>query len=130
MPFLIHADGTFDLESRAGALRQCWPGIDLEPIRCARVEVAENQVTYHVASGHMVLHFSDAGIDASLHGFSEAPHWFQPICSARMDGFTDFFRQGVGFSGPTGSLSIEGLGKESWSYESYFHQVLFNSDEQ
>ena len=126
----INSDGSFDLISPAGSIRNCWPSFDYQAIRCAKVDVTEQSITYHCADGVLQLTFHDDHISSQLIGFQTAPRWVQVISGASLHDMSSFFRQGIGFSGPTGTLDFERLGEERWSYESYLLIALLNKDEQ
>ena len=129
MQVQTHSDGSFSLHSHAGSITNCWPAFDYQPLRCARVDVDDQHITYHCANGQVHLHFNKDHISSTLSGFQTAPRWVQIIAGAQFEGMSSFFRQGIGFSGPTGSLDFDQLGQERWSYESYLLLGLMNHED-
>jgi hypothetical protein len=133
MKWQVHADGSFDLESQAGALRNAWPGIDHQDVRCARVDVSEEgdgyRIVYHLASGMLTLTLGKwedgLSLGCVLQGVTQAPHWLHPIHAARPEGFSGLFRQGIGFSGPTGLIRFA-REEGPFSYESYLLLALLD----
>jgi len=130
MTWQIHPDGSFDLITPAAALRRAWPALDHQPVRCTRVDFGDGRLVYHLPEGALRLDFADAAVTCRLDGFKQAPHWVQPIHGARIETATRVFRQGIGFSGPTGALPFTDLGETQWSLESYMLVGLFDEDEQ
>ena len=115
MKWHLHPDGSFDLITATGSLLGAWPGIDHHPVRAVRVEVGhtpECRAKYHLADGSQIhLVFTDSegelGLQCRMSGSTTAPHWIHPLCDARVEGFDKVFRQGQGFSGPTGFVAID-----------------------
>jgi hypothetical protein len=118
----IHADGSFDIVSDHGSLRNALPGIDHQDVRCARIQVEPSRVVYELTAGSVELTFDTwehgLKLGCTLRGMRQAPCWVHPIHSAKLDGFSGFFRQGIGFSGPSNLIDLKAE-SGPWSHESY-----------
>ena len=116
----------------AGVLRNCWPAWDHQSVRCGRVErrMEHNttQLTWVLQEGRLISELkTQAGVESltcRLEDCSVAPHWLSPIGDAVVEGFDSCFRQGIGFSGPSGCLAFADLGDE-WHQPSYLSLGLF-----
>lgn len=107
MHWRLHDDGSFDLITAAGSLLGAWPGIDHSPVRARRVEVGANRIDYHLSGAAVLtLEFADGELRCTLVGMDPAPYWIHPLCDATVAGFDRLFRQGQGFSGPSGFVPI------------------------
>ncbi len=126
MRWILHDDGSFDLDTAQGRLLGAWPGLDHRPVRCAQVEIQRGTVDraiYHLADGAaLTLTFASAGDDLELgcrlEGLDPAPLWVHPLCDALATGFDRAFRQSQGFSGPTGFVPLDRSthrGQAAWS---------------
>lgn len=130
MPWTIQPDGSFDLLTPAGALRGCWPAWDHVPLRCRRVEIGADRISYHLPVGRIELQLlsDDQGeqLRCELIGLGETPRCLSPVGDAALEGFDACFRQGMGFSGPSGCLRFDQLGAE-WRQPSYLLLALFTA---
>jgi len=127
MRWHLHNDGSFNLITDFGTLDGAWPGIDHRPVRAVNVAVERHgtggTIRYTLADGAVLTIALGMGqdgalIDCALSGRAQAPYWIHPICDARVDGFSRVFRQGQGFSGPTGFVPIDRathLGRAVWA---------------
>ncbi len=131
MKWRIHADGTFDINAGFGALRGCRPAVDHAPVCPIRVEAAADAVAYHLAEGTLRLSFASVGgrveLKATLAEARTAPRWLSVVAEARLEGFDACFRQGIGFSGPSGALRFAQLGDE-WHVPSHMLLALLAMD--
>lgn len=118
MRWHLHDDGSFDLLTPAGSLLGAWPGLDHRPVRARRVEVGADTIAYHLAGGAVLtLGFAEGVLRCTLSGLDPAPYWVHPLCDAVVEGFDRIFRQGQGFSGPSGFAPIPRRthrGLDSW----------------
>ncbi|MBD3243582.1 MAG: hypothetical protein GF331_23535, partial [Chitinivibrionales bacterium] len=132
MRWEIHDDGSFDLLTEFGALRGMWPGVDHRDIRCREVVVEGNRIAYHLAEGLLVVELGEwehgLSVGCELRGATVTPHWLHPLHGGRIEGLQRLFRQGIGFSGPTGIVAIDDAA-QMWSYESYLLAGLLDHDE-
>ena len=135
MRWNIHDDGSFDLATPHGSLIDCWPGIDHQPVHARQVEVHRQpdgaEIIYHLAHGSVRLVLSGSAgrlsVACSLLGRDQAPYWIHPIHHARLERFRRLFRQGVGFSGPSGFVDLDlattppggNSASQPWSWDSY-----------
>ncbi len=137
MHYEVKADGSFDVLTSDYSVLNCYPAIDHEPIRALEIEIAagtdSHQVVYRLTENrHLVLTLSarpsGMQIDCQLSGFLWAPHWVHPLSSGRLDRVQRIFRQGIGFSGPTGFVNLTAE-PDHFSYESYLVTALVGADE-
>lgn len=125
-----HRDGSFDLRAGALALEHCYPALDGHPVHPLRVTVksghARHTMVYELDSAVLTLqldyHDGCARVAGWLRGSLTAPHWIQPISQARVRGATRFFRHGLGFSGPSGFVSL--AHNAEYGYDSYLTSAL------
>jgi alpha-galactosidase len=127
----IHADGSFDIVAGPLALRGCYPAWERAPLRPVRVEVAAGCIRYHLAHGtvEVSIGHDDDGVvlGCRLIGCPTAPRWFSLIHGARIEGADRCYRQGIGFSGPSGVCHFAGLGEE-WHLPSHMLCALNAGD--
>lgn len=132
MNWQINPDGSFDLVTSFGSLRGAVPAMDHQDIRAASVDIEDKRIAWHLAEGVVVVELGewDQGLtlDCELRAMQAAPHWVHPLSSARIEGFSRFFRQGIGFSGPTGMVDLNDE-TDLYSYESYLLCGLIGSEE-
>jgi len=122
----VHSNGAFDLIAPSFSLRNCFPAIDHEPIHPVHFAIDRSgkdmKVRYDLVGGSLILNFitTDEGLSLAcqLVGFSAAPHWVHPLAGGRIEGIHRFFRQGIGFSGPTGFIDLD-FNDQPFAYESY-----------
>jgi hypothetical protein len=142
----VYSDGHFDLRMGPLALLGAYPAIDDVPLRALRVQIerAANATTliYELSTGRVLLTVASnsegASIDMVIEGFSSAPHWVFPLAGARVVGADRFFKQGVGFGGPSGVFAIphaspthspNRLVEQAWSYDSFLTTAVVASTE-
>jgi len=124
--WILHDNGTYDLCFGPIMLAHCYPSFDCEPVRPVEVSVSRTpdggQVVYRLASGALVLELGQDTngpmVEARLRGVTKAPHWVYPLAGARVSGVRRWFKQGLGFAGPSGLLEIPS-GRAAWSLDSY-----------
>lgn len=143
---VTHPDGRFDLHVGPLSLLGAYPAIDDVPLHPLRITVErEGRVTkviYELVEGRMLLTVAaeseGAWIDAVLEGYATAPHWVFPLAGARVVGADRFFKQGVGFGGPSGVFPIphaspkhspNKLVEEAWSYDSFLTTAVVANSE-
>lgn len=123
--WLAHRDGFFDLRAGSLALEHCDPALDGQQVHPLRVTVksghARHTIVYERDGAVLTLQLDDrdgcARVACRLRGSPTAPHWIQPISQARVRGAMRFFRHGLGFSGPSGFVSL--AHNAEYSYDSY-----------
>lgn len=128
--WLPHRDGSFDLCAGALALEHCYPALDGQPVHPLRVTVksghARHTMVYELDGAVLTLqldyHDACARVSCWLRCSPTAPHWIHPISQARVRGATRLFRHGLGFSGPSGFVSLGH--KAEYSYDSYLTSAL------
>lgn len=130
--WIVRADGSFDLVSPAVQLRQCYPAFEGVPLRPVSVKVAPGprgttEAIYRLAEGASVLlRFRETAdtlvLGMFLRKLPNAPFAVQPLVG-RVEGARRLFRQGLGFSGPSGFVDLaEGQGL--WAHDSYMVTAL------
>lgn len=129
-------DGRFDLRAGPLVLTGAYPALDDIPVHPLRVQTERTAdvttITYELLAGRVVLTVGADGdgawIDMVLEGQSIAPHWVFPLAGARVVGADRFFKQGLGFGGPSGVFAIpeapnshspNKLVESAWSYDSF-----------
>jgi alpha-galactosidase len=135
MHWQLHRDGSYDLItpngsilglraacdhrelhgqiSSGGSETHGWIEHQLDDLRSVRIDLYRDSAGLRIAS--------------CLRGFSEAPGWFHPAYAGVPQDFERCFRQGVGFSGPTGCLSL-GQPNAPWLVESWMLFGLLSPD--
>lgn len=139
-------DGRFDLRFGPLALVGAYPAIDDAPVRPLRIQTERTgettTITYELAVGRLKLTVGSgrdgAWIDTVLEGQTAAPHWVFPLAGARVMGADRFFKQGLGFGGPSGVFGIpqaqnnhspNTLVESAWSYDSFLTTALVAKSE-
>ena len=135
--WVIHPDGSYDLEAGSCRLSGCYPSLGEHPVHPLSVEVNRSDhggaITYRLGEGTLEIRLSGGGsgltLDASLTGLGHAPRQLFPLAGGRLEGFDRFYKQGFGFGGPSGIIPIgdpealrfdaEPVSKDVWSYDSY-----------
>lgn len=124
----IKDNGEYELHGEKSSLLQCFPALDGHSLRPLAVEVTRNEaggkIRYSLADKREVVIYlgkdtnGDCDLVADLLGFEQAPHWFYPFYGARLEGIERFFRQGIGFSGPSNFIKIDEI-TGLYSFDSY-----------
>ncbi len=135
--WMLHDNGTFDLVSGPILLAHCYPGLDGEPVHPQRIEITRDsnggRIAYHTARGSLVLDLEQdsrgPALQTTLRDFGNAPHWVYPLAAGRVSGAHHWYKQGLGFSGPSGLREIH-TGQLSWALESYLCTALVADDGQ
>jgi hypothetical protein len=128
-------DGAFDLCAGTLALRRAFPAFDGVAIHPLRVEARRAgdrlEARYRLADGTVILRFGfdeDGAVLASeLAGFRRAPNRVDVAGGALVEGAARFFRQGLGFGGPSGFVALDAP-PPPWSFESYVVTALEAAD--
>ncbi len=138
-------DGSFDLTAGGLSLTGCYPAIDGQAIHPVSVTVEKNDtagsVTYQLTEGKLLLSLSyddnSAILSTTLKGFTTAPHWIYPLAQGRTSGADRYFKQGIGFAGPSGVRKIKlpvirresRTPDETLSFDSYLTFALIAPDD-
>lgn len=143
----IAKDGTFSLfVAQEAIIKNCYPAIDnasIHPI-AIKIEKSSNggKITYQLEDGELVITLGKSNqsftVDCQLKGVEIAPKWLYPLASGDISNAQSFFKQGLGFGGPSGLFDItkaafyhdqNNLIEKAWSYESYMTSGLtFNNN--
>ena len=109
MKYIIHKNGSYDLEFNAGRILNAYPYVNGKPARPTSVYVGEHGARYNFGDGYIELVFSfnecALCIDTSFEGIGLI-HDIEPIGSAELPGLKKVYRQGFGIGGPTGLVDI------------------------
>jgi hypothetical protein len=133
----IHENGQFDLVLPGIRLSGCIPSMDNDPVIPLKAEVTTSEEGFRIdylledGSGVVLVLRSDANgaiLSSRITGSGHLPHYFYPLSQATVEGADRFFKQGMGFAGPSGvygfpvpKAKIERavLKEEAWSHDSY-----------
>ena len=124
----IHENGAFDAEVGPLRLTGAYPAMDGEPVRASGVKVKPDadggRIVYGLREGELELRLGrDADgltLAATLRGTERAPWSVQPLAGATVEGADRLYRQGLGFSGPSGWERLDEQAKNGhWAFESY-----------
>jgi hypothetical protein len=140
----IYGDGSFDIIAGTLMLKGCYPsfvGKNFYPLSITVNKDDNNaKIDYRLDGGSLIINLTkdldSLVLQTTLRGFTLAPHWVNPIANAKLIGANRFFKQGLGFGGPSGIFPIkkpvkvqnEGLFEDVWSYESYLTSGFIAED--
>ncbi len=141
--FKINPNGTYNINTGDIYLRNCIPAIDGQAVIPVSSTISHHEngstVIYQLTQGTIKLTFTKAEqsmvIKSEYSGFSKAPDWFYPLAFGKIEGANRFYKQGMGFAGPSGvydipdpQMKIESarLKEDVWSYESYMAAGLLS----
>lgn len=141
----LHNDGSFDLKAGSPTLTGCYPAIDGHSVFAKSVTVHKNdkggRIIYQLAEGKLVLDFSrdadSATLSTTIKGLDKAPHWIYPLAQAKVAGTDRYYKQGIGFAGPSGIRKIKAsvirresrTADETMSFDSYLSFALISPDD-
>ncbi|MEI6167998.1 MAG: glycoside hydrolase family 36 protein [bacterium] len=143
--WILNDDGSFGYTSGSIALLDCRPAFNGHPVSAKSVDVIQltggGEIIYHLKNGRIRLIFSTNADSLVLRSFLDmpvAPHWFQPIAYARVQGADRYFKQGIGFAGPSGIIPVPQTPKkrespqlnEAWAADSYLVSGFLTPSEQ
>ena len=144
---VIYADGTFDIHTNGLGIYQCYPGIDRKRLAVVNINVnrrsTATRVDYYLKKGRITLHFEYKGdtltLASELQDLPCCPDQFNPIAGAVIQGADRFFKQGMGFAGPSGfypfpqprpRIEKAQLKSDVWSYDSYLISGIISDHDQ
>ncbi len=134
--FQINQNGTFNINTGEITLKDCIPSINGKAVipLSAMIEHGDNHstVNYKLTDGNIKLTFTknkqSLVIKSEYTGFNTVPDWFCPLAYGSVEGANRFYKQGMGFAGPSGVYDIPTpqkkiesarLKEDTWSYDSY-----------
>lgn len=136
-------NGAFDIVSGDLSVTGCYPAIgekSLQPIQ-VRVKRTSNGgvIEYFLGTAKVTITL-DSDEDSltlacRLSGIRTAPDWIYPLAGGQVRGASKWYKQGVGFAGPSGIFPIPEpkqkieqavLKEDVWSYDSYLATALFS----
>lgn len=145
--WVLHNDGTFDLDAGSIRLRNCRPTIDGQSIFVQNTFMGDSpkgkRIIYGLAGNAFVMLDlkilnGSVSIGAELSNMPRAPFYFSPLGEARIEGADRFYKQGLGQGGPSGIYSMPApsvedwgnvSGEQAWSYDSYLTTALIAPDD-
>lgn len=139
----IYEDGSFDIVSEFISLLHCYPSIDQRSIATKSFKIDRSykgiKLVYELIEGFMELILGkdddSVFIETTIQGTKRAPMVVNPIGNSYIVGASKFFKQGLGFGGPSGMFEINEpknildpnhLHEQSWSYDSYLCTALID----
>ncbi|MFV0378577.1 MAG: glycoside hydrolase family 36 protein [Mangrovibacterium sp.] len=143
--WILHNDGTFDLEAGTIRLRNCRPTIDGQSIFVQNTFMGDSpkgkRIIYELAGNSYVMLDlkilnGSVSIGVELSNMARAPFFLAPLGEARVEGANRFYKQGLGQGGPSGIFDIRvpsvenwgnSGGEQAWSYDSYLTTALLSS---
>ena len=143
--WILHNDGTFDLIAGSIRMKNCRPTIDGQSIFVRNTFMGDSpkgkRIIYELDRGFVMLDLKvnsgSISIGAELSGMQQAPYWFCPLGEAVITGVKRYFKQGLGFGGPTGLYEFQSpsaqefgnkQGEQAWSYDSYLTTGLISAE--
>jgi hypothetical protein len=130
--WIVRPDGSFDLVAPGVSIRNCYPSFDGVPVRAVSVKVAPGprgttEATYRLRDGGtLLLRFRQTDdtlvLGAFLRKLPNAPFSVQPL-AGHVEGARQLFRQGLGFSGPSGFVELA-ESTQPWAHDSYLVTAL------
>jgi hypothetical protein len=141
----IYEDGTFDILSDKISLLSCYPSMNDKAVSVRSYRVDRNDdgicLIYELLEGSLELTFrkddNSIFIDTAIKGMKQAPLNVNPVGNAQISGAVRFFKQGLGFGGPSGIFDLKSsknyhdsnhISEQSWSYDSYMCSALIGPD--
>jgi len=141
--WIVYNDGTFDLITEEIKILSIRPSFDDQSVLSKKVEVVHNgtekEITYFLQTGEIsiTLGIQDSylSLRAKMKNIEKAPHWFYPISSGKVFQVNRFFKQGLGFGGPSATVLLPIAGERNWnievqemtwSYDSYLASALIS----
>lgn len=130
----LHANGSFDLISESLRFLNCYLAFDGLAVKPKSVEVIKHhnggQINYQLSEGHLELTLgtdeNSLWIKTVLRAFKQTPHWLYPLAEAEIVGADRYFKQGIGFAGPSGVFPLkepvkrrDNMSEDVWSWDSY-----------
>jgi hypothetical protein len=142
----IYEDGSFDLIFDKISLKNCYPALDDINIHPLSVIIKNTptgkMIRYTLKKGTLKIIIDDRSdnlsISTELEGIDYAPLIISPIANASIEGCARFFKQGLGFGGPSGVFELKksipfhdqnNISEQSWSYDSYLCSAMISPDE-
>ncbi len=140
----VSRDGSFNLVYKDIRINNAYPAINGVSIKPLKIQVTE------ITGGHEIRYFleesreiiltlknePEPSLSTSLSGFEVLPDWIHPLSSGEITGANRFYKQGMGFGGPSGIFEFPEarnkieravLKEEVWSYESYLFSGLLDT---
>ncbi|MCL2058695.1 MAG: alpha-galactosidase [Oscillospiraceae bacterium] len=118
MKYILHKNGSYDLEFDNSRIINAYPYVDGKPIRPTSIHVGEHKARYDIGGGYIELDFSVDGqalcIDASFEGIGFI-HDIEPMGGAELPGLEKVYRQGFGMGGPTGLVDTADQTSVNWT---------------
>lgn len=140
----VSENGSFSLQYRNIKINHAYPAINVTAVKPMKVLVRD------ISGGHEIRYFleesreiilslknePEPSLATTLTGFEVLPDWIHPLASGEINGANRFYKQGMGFGGPSGIFEFPEarkkieralLKEEVWSYESYLFSGLLDT---
>ncbi|NMB70994.1 MAG: alpha-galactosidase [Bacteroidales bacterium] len=136
-------NGAFDIVVGDLSVTGCYPAIGEKPLQPLQVRVKRTSsgglVEYLLGTAKISI-ILDSDEDSltlacRLSGINKAPDWIYPLAGGQVRGARKWYKQGMGFAGPSGIFPIPEpeqkmeqavLKEDVWSYDSYLATALFS----
>ncbi len=142
--WIVSDDGRFSIETASVKILNCYPAIDGRQITPEEVNIDktgnEIKIEYVLKNERLILTFRSVEnslmLESRFYG-DAAPHWIYPLAGGEIQGADSFFKQGLGFAGPSGifpfrnpeiRLERDYLKEDVWSHDSYLATGLVSED--
>ena len=141
----ISNNGSFSVTSDKLCIKNCYPAIDGQSVSPEKVTVIRNThggIICYKLGNHisltidLTLDSNSLVLKSKFSGLSKAPEYFCPLAQGLVTGADRFYKQGLGFAGPSGVFPIPasprridkpGLFDEVFSYDSYIESGIMDS---
>lgn len=138
-------NGAFDILAGEITVSGCYPAIGESSVRPSQVRVKRTQlggvIEYLMGTAKVSITL-DADDDSltlacRISGIKNAPDWIYPLANGQVRGARRWYKQGMGFAGPSGIYPIPDpvsrmeqavLKEDVWSYDSYLATALFSKE--
>jgi len=140
----LDENGSFGITIGDMTLSNCYPAIDGHSVFAKSVSVKRSskggQIVYKLDKAELILTFGydadSAVLGTMLKGLKQAPDWIYPIAQGQASGADRFFKQGIGFAGPSGVIKLKPAvirresptPDEAWTFDSYMTSGLTAPD--
>lgn len=143
----INDNGSFTVSSGNLRIEDCYPAIDGRAINPVGIKVSRSivggTIHYNLEKGEtIVLTLAEDSntliLKSKLIGFKHAPEYFCPLAQGLIKGADRFYKQGIGFAGPSGVFPIpeiseridkNGLFEVVFSYDSYIASGVMDTSD-
>ena len=141
----LNKNGSFTVRVGKLRIKNCYPAINGQSITPEKISLTKSKVGgsiyYELGQGvELAITLSEDSnslvLKSKFTGMEKAPDYFCPLAQGLIEGADRFYKQGVGFAGPSGVFPIPasperidkpGLFEEAFSYDSYIESGIMDS---